>query len=297
MPMKDWSTTPSDNDTAGSINFAEGQLPSTVNNSARQLMADVRAQVDDLEWRDWGHTPTRTSNTTFTVPGDQTAIYNVGRRVRATDSSTLYGAITAVAYTTLTTVTVSLDSGTLSTLLTAVAVGVDASKVSIPFKAVTQPAAVANFVSGHAVYCHDNLPAQPTAFDIGANVAAAWESVGPTGSGAVNIWTNLDAVPLTAKALILKISNSVTGSTNADTYANNIYARKTGATSTPFANNRISRAQLTNRTGAAENDANETLSIVPVDSAIRFDLYRDTSGTAPTVLADAHLVGWIDSLV
>lgn len=41
-----WSTTASSNSTVGSINFAEGQNPSTVNDSARALMADVAAFRD-----------------------------------------------------------------------------------------------------------------------------------------------------------------------------------------------------------------------------------------------------------
>ena len=43
----DWSTTPASNATVGSISWAENQAPSTVNNSARQEMADVAA------WRDF----------------------------------------------------------------------------------------------------------------------------------------------------------------------------------------------------------------------------------------------------
>lgn len=47
MGVQDWSKTAADNDDADSdINFAEGQAPSTVNNSARALMATV------AEWRD-----------------------------------------------------------------------------------------------------------------------------------------------------------------------------------------------------------------------------------------------------
>jgi hypothetical protein len=44
--LNQWSSTPASNASVGSINFAEGQNPSTVNNSARQLMADVAAVVD-----------------------------------------------------------------------------------------------------------------------------------------------------------------------------------------------------------------------------------------------------------
>ncbi|TGP25915.1 MULTISPECIES: hypothetical protein [unclassified Mesorhizobium] len=45
----DWSTTASSNGTAdGNINFAEGQAPSTVNDSARQLMGRVAEFLKDL---------------------------------------------------------------------------------------------------------------------------------------------------------------------------------------------------------------------------------------------------------
>lgn len=41
MSVKNFSTTPASNASVDSINFAEGQVPSTVNDSARQLMADL----------------------------------------------------------------------------------------------------------------------------------------------------------------------------------------------------------------------------------------------------------------
>lgn len=42
MAFSQWSTTAADNDDAATgINWAEGQLPSTINNSARQMMADL----------------------------------------------------------------------------------------------------------------------------------------------------------------------------------------------------------------------------------------------------------------
>lgn len=43
--FNDFSTTPASNASIGAINFAEGQLPSTLNNSARQLMADLRYEL------------------------------------------------------------------------------------------------------------------------------------------------------------------------------------------------------------------------------------------------------------
>ncbi|MEP7454309.1 tail fiber protein [Phyllobacterium sp. SB3] len=45
----DWSLTPSNNDTADAdVNWVEGQLPSTVNNSARQMMTRIKELLNDL---------------------------------------------------------------------------------------------------------------------------------------------------------------------------------------------------------------------------------------------------------
>lgn len=121
--LKAWSTTAADNDDADSaINWLENQLPSTVNNSARAMMAVIRAWYEAGGFLDMGDTPTRTGNTTFTVPGDQTARYTVGRAIRCTDSTTIYGFITASSYSSVTTVTIS-GTASLSASLTAVAVG------------------------------------------------------------------------------------------------------------------------------------------------------------------------------
>lgn len=138
MTVSKWSTTAGDNATADpTINWAENQAPSTVNNSSRAEMAAIRAWYEDVEYRDWGHTVTRTGNTTFTVATDVTAIYVANRPIRCADSSTLYGFIASSSYSAPnTTVTVTLDSGNLSASLTAVALGVTPSTKSIPVDAV-----------------------------------------------------------------------------------------------------------------------------------------------------------------
>jgi hypothetical protein len=124
MGIEDWSTTPASNNAAVPNGWPEGMAPSGVNDSARQMMADLRTWYEDAQWIDYGHVPTRTGNTTFTIPTDVTATYTVGRRIKATDSSTIYGTITASSYgAPNTTVTISSDSGNLSASLTAVAIG------------------------------------------------------------------------------------------------------------------------------------------------------------------------------
>ncbi|MBB5509556.1 tail fiber domain-containing protein [Paraburkholderia atlantica] len=125
MALWQWSTTPANNATAGAINWAEGQAPSTVNDSARQMMADVANWFVTPEWINYGLTPTFVSGTQFTVAGNQTNIYTVGRRVLAfVTAGTIAGTITTSAYTSLTTVTVTWDSGALDSGLSGVWVGI-----------------------------------------------------------------------------------------------------------------------------------------------------------------------------
>lgn len=77
--------------------------------------------VSIAQWLSSGVTPTYISASQFSLVGDQTSEFHVGRRVQCTvTAGTVYGAITASAYTTLTTVTVALDSGSLDSGLSAV---------------------------------------------------------------------------------------------------------------------------------------------------------------------------------
>lgn len=77
------------------------------------------------QWLASGFTPTYVSATQFTVPGDQTSTLTVDRRVKCTvTAGTVYGYISVSAYTTLTTVTVVLDSGSLDSGLSAVEIGI-----------------------------------------------------------------------------------------------------------------------------------------------------------------------------
>jgi hypothetical protein len=125
MPIKDYSITAGSNTSVAGINIAEGCPAANVNNGMRAMMADTRSFYEGATWTDLGHTPTRTGATTFTINSDVTAFYIAGRRIRCTDSSTLYGTIDSSSYSAPnTTVTVTLDSGSLSASLTAVAVSV-----------------------------------------------------------------------------------------------------------------------------------------------------------------------------
>lgn len=125
-----YSTTPATNATfdGGSGNWAEGQAPSSVNGTARQMLADIRAQFNDASWFQYGSGDQNSSThlalpcvyasgTTFTIAGvDVTTYWHVNRRIRAVGSGTgtIYGRISASAFSTNTTVTAVWDSGSLS---------------------------------------------------------------------------------------------------------------------------------------------------------------------------------------
>lgn len=75
-----------------------------------------------------GPAPTYISGTQFTLVGDQTTIFHVGRRVKTLNSGgSIYGTITASAYTSLTTVTVANDSGSMDSGLSNVWYGLISS--------------------------------------------------------------------------------------------------------------------------------------------------------------------------
>jgi len=139
-----YDTTSANNTVTGtnSVSVAEGMLPSNINNAFRSVMADIRQHYNNAEWIEYGdgagaYTPAYVSGTSFTIAGvNVTAIYHVGRRVKVVASTpgTIYGSITAVAFSTNTTVTVSWDSGNLSDeAITSVFIGVLAeTNSSIP---------------------------------------------------------------------------------------------------------------------------------------------------------------------
>lgn len=71
-------------------------------------------------------TPTYLSATTFSVPGDLRTTFPVGTRVKTTNTAgTVYATVTAVSFSSFTTVTVNPDSGTLDSGLSLVQVSIN----------------------------------------------------------------------------------------------------------------------------------------------------------------------------
>jgi len=128
--IADWSTAPASNATVNSIDWAEGMAPAQVNNSARQEMADVADwHHNQAEWINRGETPVFVAATQFKINGvDVSGVYTVGRRVQlvAPTPGTIFGSISAVSFSTDTTVTIDWDTSTelSSETLTRVSVGI-----------------------------------------------------------------------------------------------------------------------------------------------------------------------------
>lgn len=86
------------------------------------------------QWVLYGSAPTYISGTSFSVTGDQTTTFHVGRRLKTVNTGgTIYSTITASVYGALTTITVVNDSSTLDAGLSAVSYGIlSSSNPSVP---------------------------------------------------------------------------------------------------------------------------------------------------------------------
>ncbi len=149
-----YSTTAASNNSSPPNGWPEGQAPSSVNDCARQMMAAIRTWYESAEWVNLGHTPTYIGATQFSVTTDLTTTYQVGRRIRAVGTTpfTIYGTISASVYASVTTVTVTWDSGSLNGTLTAVSVGA---------ASVTNPSIYTSAISGLAAYIAAQAPSAP----------------------------------------------------------------------------------------------------------------------------------------
>ena len=119
-----WSTTAANNNSAVPDGWAESMLPSGVNNSAREMMAQIRDVWNDKEWfllgdGDGTTTFTYASASSVTIASDITSTYHVGRRVKGIGANTsttgIYGKIATSSYSSPnTTLTFTFDSVSIS---------------------------------------------------------------------------------------------------------------------------------------------------------------------------------------
>lgn len=158
--------------------------------------------------------------------------------------------------------------------------------------------AVSGYVSGMTEFIESDTGLASTALDVLTGIAATtWESVGPTGSGATNIWTALDVVPTNTKYVILTIHINAFYNAGTGTLLY-LDGRKTGSTETavsPGGKTNMAAAQL-NATGSGATSV-QTRTVVekrlPVNASNQFDLYWSYSSyTAGSSDLGVRLTGW-----
>lgn len=192
--IKDYSTTAGNNNAAPPNGFPEGMAPASLNDGMRQVMADIRSWYNDPLWRDLGNTPTFVSANTFTITGNVTANYPVGERIRMFGSvmGTLYGTISGSSFSSPnTTITVTMDSGSLTSNLSAVAIGALSTGDPIPFGAIkgAGTAASLDFVTVITGTPSDTeLPTEKAVTDyVAAEIAADIASFGIKNDSAISV--------------------------------------------------------------------------------------------------------------
>ena len=130
-------------------------------------------------------------------------------------------------------------------------------------------------------------------YDVGTNVTeSTYESIGPTGSGADNIWATLPSIPSTAKAIILTSSVGVMKNTGSDErFSISCQFRKTGDDRVYFGS--IGRNYGGATAGQAEAYGYNTI-IVPLDDSLRFDAFWSTLGSPDTTSVTLYYVGYME---
>jgi len=143
------------------------------------------------------------------------------------------------------------------------------------------PAAPTGYIRLTALYVQDEVVKMSgDSFDVAGGVTqATWESVGPTGSGADNIWTDLDDIPAGVKAVIINARLDVTGTTIAPTRT--LRLRKTGSAEAGMGDD----GQVEGETSTDNKLIVQYMTFtVPVDSSGRFDVRWDGNGASGSVV-------------
>lgn len=182
-----WSTTASSNNSAAPNGWPEGMPPSGVNDTGRQMMAATREWYETAEWINLGHTPTYIGATQFSVTGDKTTTYQVGRRVKAygTTPFTIYGTITVSAFSSVTTVTVVWDSGSLNGTLSTIWVG--SASVTNPSISSASVRGVATNNSAASGYVGEYISGSGTNVSLTTGTAVNIATISLT-AGDWNVW-------------------------------------------------------------------------------------------------------------
>ena len=122
---------------------------------------------------------------------------------------------------------------------------------------------------------------------------STWESIGPTASGATNIWTALDSVPAGCDWIEITLFMDSTSATDtASTVRRGRYFGRKGGSSAAIGSSTslLETVELTDSSG--NGYASSRVSVkVPVDTSIIFELYWDSDFNS-TINTSCELVGY-----
>lgn len=153
------------------------------------------------------------------------------------------------------------------------------------------PKPVSGYVSGVTEYLEADTGIHATYFDVDVSMTAAtWESIGPTGSGATNIWTPMDSIPLSAKWIKLKAYLYFNTSAGAQTIS--LHGRATG--SVIGFNDTTRHASFTVEDGLTAHSGGYTASCVeiPLSSSNTFDIGWSGTATFTSEIVRIWQKGW-----
>ena len=145
---------------------------------------------------------------------------------------------------------------------------------------------VTGFTQSTVYFIDEDGSSRSSVFDLTVVPVSTWESVGPTGSGADNIWTALDNLPTTAKFIEVFIEYRSNGAFANPTFS--AFGRKTG-TSVSTANSKIANAGLISG-ATSPSFFGMGYSKIPIDSSGRFD-YQQVYSSLP-LTTDIYLKGF-----
>lgn len=148
-----------------------------------------------------------------------------------------------------------------------------------------------NAATGNFVDASNGSPRiSDTAFSVAATLADdTWESIGPTGSGADNIWTALDDIPTDVDYIELDISIQAIRTSGVDALCTNIlYARANGTTP---GNPAIADARAFGGTTVQGQAINHTARKVQVAPGNLFDL-KFTNTDCTSYAISIYLIGY-----
>jgi hypothetical protein len=191
-----WSTSPAVNSSASPDGAPEGMPPSGVNDTIRELMAQIRTWYENAQWVDLGLTHTRVSGGSITLAGDYTPVYTVGRRLKMTGSSTTYGTISASTYSAPTT-TITIAEFNAPNTLSSVSLSIlTPENSSLPTKF---PAGPTDFTGGLLRVTEDVAHAAGAGLELAYdpdNTIATVQAYDRTGAAAVPLVINGSEISL-----------------------------------------------------------------------------------------------------